>query len=527
MQKLIPFIYKKHSYYWILILTAICLPLSKFALSITMILLLANWILEWDWKSKWNRIKFYKPLWVFTLLFGIHLIWLVNTENTSYAYKDIGNKVILLLYPLVIGSSDKISSKQLKNILVWFSVAVIVSSFISAGILFEFTSYRVDSLRDISPFMSHIRLSLLVNMAIFSLAYILFSKQFYSSKTENVLVGSGIVWLIVFLFLLKSFTGILIFIIVSLILSSLVSAKIKELVPRLFVQVFIITIVLLIASYSTHTISRFYTIQKIDLSLLDEFTVNGNKYEHHTYNKQIENGNYTGLYVCKEELEKEWNKRSELDYYGKDYKGQDVRITLIRYLTSKGLRKDSLGISKLSDRDIKNIESGLANYIYENKYAIYPKIYQIIWELDVYKKGGNPTGNSVTQRIEYLKTAKGIINDNFWFGVGTGDVKNAFDKQYEINNSRLPENKRLRAHNQYITFLLTFGIFGFIVFIVSIFYPVIKLDTYKNYLFLAFLLIALLSFMNEDTLETQIGVTFFSYFYSLFLFGNNLMIKKE
>ena len=169
----------------------------------------------------------------------------------------------------------------------------------------------------------------------------------------------------------------------------------------------------------------------------------------------------------------------------------------------------------------------MANYIFENKYAIYPKIYQVIWEIDVYKNGNNPAGNSITQRFEYLITAKDIIKKNFWFGVGTGDVKDAFKKQYELNNSRLPKKKRLRAHNQYITFLLTFGVFGFIIVLISIFYPIIKLKGFTHYLFIIFFLIALLSFINEDTLETQIGVAFFSYFYSLFLFGTNLINKKE
>jgi hypothetical protein len=36
-----------------------------------------------------------------------------------------------------------------------------------------------------------------------------------------------------------------------------------------------------------------------------------------------------------------------------------------------------------------------------------------------------------------------------------------------------------------------------------------------------FFFIAFLSMLNEDTLETHAGVTFFSYFYSLFLFARD------
>ena len=42
-----------------------------------------------------------------------------------------------------------------------------------------------------------------------------------------------------------------------------------------------------------------------------------------------------------------------------------------------------------------------------------------------------------------------------------------------------------------------------------------------RFLTLVFLLIALFSMFNEDTLESQPGVTFFSFFYSLLIFNQN------
>ena len=169
----------------------------------------------------------------------------------------------------------------------------------------------------------------------------------------------------------------------------------------------------------------------------------------------------------------------------------------------------------------------MANYIYEKKYALYPRIYDIIWQIDVYKKGLNPAGNSITLRVELAKNGIDIIRNNFWFGVGTGDVKKAINDQFETNKSKLPQKYRLRAHNLYITFFLTFGLVGSILIWFCIFYPVFKLRGFRRFLFSIFFVIALLSFVNEDTLETHIGITFFSYFYSLFLFGININDKNE
>lgn len=492
-----------------------------------MILLIANWLLELDFKRKWMELKENKSILIFTGIFFVHLVWLINTSNYKYAFHDLGNKAILVLFPIIIGTSKEINRQQLKTILVWFSTAVVFSSCISTLILFEFIDYPIQSIRDISPFMSHIRLSLLINIAIFSLGYLLFYEQVKKSRFEIFTFAVFIIWLIVFLYLLKSYTGIFVFFITLFVVLGVVSFKIGDIVPKLFLQVSLITIFLLIASYITHSVSKYLTTETIDIENLDKYTKSGNEYDQPFNVDQIENGNYVWIYVCQKELKKEWNELSLLSYDEKDKKGQDVKYTLIRYLTSKGYRKDSVGFSKLSIHDIHNIEHGMANYIFEDKFAIYPKIYDAIWQIDVYRKGYNPAGNSITSRAEFVKTAFGIIKKNFWFGVGTGDVRDSFNKQYEINESQLPMRNRLRAHNQYVTFFLTFGFIGFILVLFSMFYPLFKFKAFNNYLFLVFFLIALLSFIDEDTLETQIGVTFFSYFYSLFLFGSKSNLKNE
>jgi O-Antigen ligase len=516
-------------YYLGLILVAICLPTSKFALSISMLFLLSNWILEFKFKEKWTRFKNNKSILIFTGIFIVHLLWLLNTKNFGYAFHDIGNKAILLVFPVIIGTSEKLNIKQIKTVLFWFSLAVVSSSIISTSILTGIINYPIHDIRDISAFMSHIRLSLLINFSIFSLAYILFSKEFSMKKSEIIIYIIMVIWLSVFLFLLKSFTGIIVFLLLVLIVLGYYSFKIKDIVPKLFLQVGLITIFLLSASYLTHSISKFYSIKKVDIDKLETHTLLGNKYSNTFEQGQIENGNYVWIYFCQNELVKEWNSRSSIKYNEKDQQGHVLKNTLIRYLTSKGYRKDSVGVSKLNELDVQNIEAGNSNYIFANKYKLYPKIYEAIWEIDAYKKGFNNYGSSITQRFEFLKTASEIIKDHFWFGVGTGDVQDSFNKYYEKGNSPLPIKYWLRAHNQFVTFLLTFGIIGFMIVLLSVFYPAFNSNQHNKYFIIILLAIILLSFLNEDTLETQIGVTFFSYFYSLFLFGykKEIKIKEE
>jgi hypothetical protein len=70
-----------------------------------------------------------------------------------------------------------------------------------------------------------------------------------------------------------------------------------------------------------------------------------------------------------------------------------------------------------------------------------------------------------------------------------------------------------------VTFFITFGIIGFVISMFSIFAPDFSEKKWHDYLFIVFLIIGMLSMLNEDTLETQTGVSFFMFFYALLLFG--------
>jgi len=514
-------------YFWALVLAAVSLPLSKFTLSISYIILITNWVLEGDYKNKLYQLKNNKSFWAFLILFLVHVFWLFNTTNFDYAFHDLKNKILIVFFPFIIFSSKPLSKIAIRNILLWFSAAVIASSIISTSIFAGIIDYPITNFRGISVFISHIRFGLLINIAIFSLGYIIFSKEYSISYKIKIGLVFPLLWLVAFLFILKSLTAILILIITLIIVLGFVSFKIKYVVSRLFLQLSLITLFLIAASFITHSVSKFYSVEKVEPESLEIFTLSGNPYFHNLSDKQIENGNYVWIYYCKDELEREWNKRSKLNFSDKDKLGQDLSYTAVRYLTSKGFRKDSIGVSKLSDSDIRNIENGIANYIYTNKFSLYPRIYQVLWEIDVYKKGQNPAGNSITQRIVFVETAIKIIKSNFWIGVGTGDVKDEFLNQYQKDSSQLPINRQLRAHNQYITFLLTFGIFGFLIVFIALIYPYFHSKGYRNFLLTTFFLIAMFSMLNEDTLETQTGISFFSYFYTLFLLENEKNKHKQ
>lgn len=506
-----------HTIYFVGILLLVAsLPLSMFLLSVAQIILLLNWILENNFRQKWDILKNKNSIYGFAAFYLLHILGMFYSSDLTYGFHDLKIKLPLLVLPIIIGTSTPLTYKKFSSVLLVFCAAVLISTFISTGKLLGIWGTPVLDVRDISIFVSHIRLALMVNLAIFILIWIALKCQ---SKLQIFGIILTIFWFIFFLLILKSLTGVIIFIVVIASLGLWQLFKLKNLLLKWFLVVGLAMGFLLIGSYLSKSVARFYKIEKIEVSNLEQFTRNGNLYFHFPSNKAFENGNYTWLYVCETEVEKAWNSRSKLLYKGTDLKGQELRLTLIRYLTSKGLRKDSLGVMNLDNSDIRNVENGMANYIYSEKLSLYPRIYQVLWEVYQYKNGGNPSGHSFTQRFEYLKTSFHIIKNNFWFGVGTGDVATAFDNQYKKDKSSLDPRWRLRAHNQFITFFIAFGLCGFIIVAFALFYPFFKEKSWKNYFVAVFTIIAFLSFLNEDTLETHAGLSFFAFFVSFFLYN--------
>lgn len=490
---------------------------SQALMSIGQFIVIGNWLIELNFPTKLKRLKESKLVWVLVSLFVLHLIGLIWTEDISYALKDIRIKLPLIVLPLMVVSSDKIEKQEWKTLLLVYASCIVILSFASLAKLLGLFGYEIIDKRQLSIYVSHIRYGL--NIAFAALLLIYFSPIYSKWKTICLIIAA---WLIACLFLFQLYTGLVAFLLIVLVYSlKFLFSKIKNTRVR---EIGIISIVFAIG------LGVFYVYQvkkefdkKVELSYdqndqSEQFTPGGEKYWGEFDDPRIENGVYVRRFVAWKEIEREWNKRSEVEFWQPDKKGQTLDQTLNRYLSSKGLKKDSAGIAQLSDEEIKAIEKGVANVYYLSHNPIQNRIHRTFFELEEYKKTGNASGFSLAMRIEFWKTAKNIISENTVFGVGTGDIKTAFQESYEQSNSKLDQQYRRRAHNQYLTFLATFGIVGLLIFLFSLVYPLFSAIPNKA-IYLIFWGIVCLSFLTEDTLETQAGVTFFAFFNSILLLG--------
>ena len=499
-------------------LVAFSLPLSEVGISVGLIGLVANWALEWRYRNI-SSLKGAYPLFVFGGIYGLALVGLIFTTDFSWALHDLRIKLPLLLLPLVFYTSERLTERELHFVFLALVAGVLVGSMVSMLVLVGVIPVELTSSRSISIFISHIRFSLLVCMAVCCMVYMLF-KRFRELSLLLKGVSLGVtVWLIMFVFILQSVTGMVVLTVLSVAFLIWQIRSIPNSMYRLWGFSFLVAAVLIVASFVTKTISLYYTVDKVDPSIGSYTTANGRLYSNNFTSRETENGHFVDLLVCEEELRREWNRRCLVQYDDQDANGFPLQYALKRFLTSKGLRKDSIGVWSLSNEEVIAVSKGVANVLDVSPFSIKGKIYRLVREIDHYRRGEGVGGASLAQRFVYWHVAKLIFAENWLTGVGTGDVRLAYKQKYAENPSLLPPNFQLRTHNQYITMFVTYGFMGGLFFIFALLYPIVFLKAWKEPLVLAFAAIFLLSMLNEDTLETHVGVSFAAFFYSLLVFG--------
>lgn len=122
---------------------------------------------------------------------------------------------------------------------------------------------------------------------------------------------------------------------------------------------------------------------------------------------------------------------------------------------------------------------------------------------------------STTSRIMLWDTSLELIKENFWFGVGTGDIKDEliqrnFDKGY-IGIAE----KKLNSHNQFFNSHIALGVFGSLFLLLSLVtnYLRRKPDEYRSWR-IGIISILFFALLPESMMETQAGIIPYAFFIS-------------
>ena len=458
-------------------------------------------------KSKLSRFWQNKAAVLLVAFYLMHVVGLLWTSDFDYAMKDLRVKLPILVMPLVLSSMEPLDRKRFDFVMLVYVLSVFVATLFSSV---SYWRHDYDDVREISHFISHIRFCLNIVFCIAIIGYYLVTYK--SSWWTRCVQALLMLWFVYQIYIFESLSGYVI--LAAVVIVSAVYAFLRWKQGRGWrIAVGATALVMIgVAFFAVwHQVKPMLKVEPVDFATLEQKTAQGNDYWHDTIHNPIEDGKYVGLYYCRKELQESWSQRSTLPL--------DITLeaTLARYLTSKGLRKDAQGVMALTDDDIRNIEQGIANYNNWKHPGLRARLSSTLFEYNLYRRYNNPNGGSLSQRIEYTRASFHLIGQHPWFGVGTGDVPQAFSQAYDELRSPLKEEFRFRAHNQYLAIAVAFGLVGLAFFLFVLLYPWCASRRNHTYLYMVFLTIMLLSMFPEDTLETQAGATLFAFFTALLL----------
>jgi hypothetical protein len=467
----------------VLAMFAVGIVCSKALLSIGILLGLLNLLLECNYKALFNSLRSNRLFLLIAGLFLLHLLGMFWTENYSEGWDDVRMKTSLITISLIVFAKPALISMYRDRLLNLLLIALLLITSINTLTYFQFFVNRYyGDMRELSLFGSHIRFGILVAFGV-AIAIYFGSRKFGSWRK--------VYWIAAFL--LVAYT----------------------MFSQVFSGLFSVLIVLLLSGFFALYRKKYnwVGIGLVTIGLMSGLAV--------IYYLSIP-PSATNLPINIGELEIEWKQHSTYNFQGIDRKKQPIKNTLVRYLHSKKLPANRLGINKLQASDFREIENGTAD-INEKKPGFIGRLNEMRYQIHV---ANNPNGSTLLQRLEFWETGWQIVQKNFLFGVGTGDIKPAFQKEYKTSKSLLLPENRVEAHNTYLTFFITFGIGGalYLCYVLFIYFK-FQIKS-RDKLALIFIVLIAVSFLTEDTLETQMGISIFSYLYAIFSFPKTKSIEE-
>ena len=480
-----------------------CMVTSVWAANLVWVLLGVNWVFEGRWREKWQMARKSRLLQAVATLFLLHVIGLLWTSNLHAGMHALQVSLPLLIVPLVLLTTRPATGRARQIVLFGYVGTVLVVSIIGAVRLLTIPDLPY---REAIPYISHIRFALNCCMVVYIGALCIAGRMGNMGRAGKAGLAAITLWLLVFLVLIRSYTAFAILAVVSL---ALVLTERRQRQRRVGLAAWLL-LAGGTAALVAHEAKAYYRLVPQATEPLAYCTAGGRPYAHYR-DGIIENGNYINNYLCVDELRAEWPRRSQLPFDSTLADGYTVQPTLVRYLNACGLTKDSVGLWTLTDSQIGDIERGVANPVYASRNPVRKMVYVMLLEREYYVHTHAVRGFTMLQRFELWKATLGVIGDNLWIGVGTGDVGDELHARLQASGSALADSGK-GTHNQYLAFLAAFGIAGAALLLAVFLRALLPFALRRSPLMLAWLLTVLISMLTEDTLATLAGILFCTFF---------------
>ena len=508
-----------HRYVYLFGLVAMAFGIMMGAIpsSLPMFIIGINWLLEGRFVEKWNTIKSQPTLWIVLSPFLLHTLGLAWTEDMHVGLTDFRVRIPMFAIPLIMFTTAAISIKEMKIILWFFVGGCLVST--SWCLFYSLYLHPAIPLREASRFMSHIRLGMFLAMCLFVLGWLFFRAD---KIWINIVSVFAFVYVLIVMVTMALFSGLFIFISVLCIWSFYQLLR----SDAWYFKIIGILLPIVMVGLPFVFLKQMHHSQLVPVdhenNRVKHYTVTGHWYAVSDSTGQMENGFYVLRNIQPGELMRSWNAEHPNDLIDITNEEKAVRFgVLIRYMASKGLCKDSVGYLALTKKDKENISEAIPNYLWPHWNALQQRAYELINEYDEFIHHRGVNGHSVSMRLYYWKAGLTVFFNNWLMGAGSGDVQQEMDKVFVNENYPLEREWFKRPHNQFINEAAALGGVGLLAFLALIFAPYWKWRKSALALFGIWLASVVLSFLFEDTLETQAGVAYFTFFQGLFVNVNN------
>jgi hypothetical protein len=344
--------------------------------SVPQFILLGNWLLEGKFGEKWSRLKSNKLFWILSSVFIIHVIGLLYTSDLMAGWNDVRTKIPLFLLPLIYFSSTPLNEKEIRCLLYSF----ILGSFINISwcLIYDKLLHHSEHMRNVSRFMSHIRLGFLIDLTIVFCIYFLIILKNFNLK---LLFGLLTIFFAYGLYSLGLMSGLANLAIISFLFLSYILIKKSKLVFFIIASVLIV-FTIFIANKIQNFYDSNFQVKNVEANVNKLLTPSGRPYSTYVFANQVENGYLVAKNFEPYELQKEWNKHFPTDTFNLESKYNIKRFfTLLRFLASKGETKDSVSVSKLTDTELKEISNGVSNINYSKWSFINKRLYELLYDL--------------------------------------------------------------------------------------------------------------------------------------------------
>jgi O-antigen ligase len=130
-------------------------------------------------------------------------------------------------------------------------------------------------------------------------------------------------------------------------------------------------------------------------------------------------------------------------------------------------------------------------------------------------------------RLARWKVALGIVSVSPLVGHGVGSETELLKAGYFQNKLYSSYLAGLNAHNEFLSLLIKSGIFGLIVYLLTLGFGIVASIRNKDLIYFAFVALIFIVSFSENLLDVDKGIIYYAFFFSLLHFSSRSMKVKQ